>query len=46
MTAPDQWYHCPCGELFAGQLRYEHHLFHEHNQLRDTLPAVVCEPDG
>jgi len=38
----DEWYRCPdCPVAFADQIRFERHLFDEHDRLRDVLPSIL-----
>jgi len=38
----DEWYRCPdCPAAFDGQIRFERHLFNQHDRLRDVLPSII-----
>lgn len=40
---PDVVYECgECGQVFVdAQIKYERHLYEQHDRLRDTLPAIM-----
>jgi len=43
----DEWYRCPdCAVAFADQIRFERHLFDEHDRLRDVLPSIIGGAEG
>jgi len=43
----DEWYRCPdCPATFSDQIRFERHLFDQHDRLRDVLPSIIGDTEG